>query len=462
MTPEVNFNLKPKRDVGLDGQRLFRSLVPPDLLDQKLPSAPQAVYTTSVTVWMMLFQRLHGAASLDDAVSAFLFLFPREDLPDCKRVRDGNLSADNGTYTKARQRLPLGFVDWLADHVYSSLAAGSQPSWKGRHVDILDGTTFSLAPSAELRLAFPPPSNQHGPSAWPSLRAVVAHDLATGLTCRPEYGPAYGDDNECESVLTRRLLERLRPGSILLGDGNFGIFILAYEAKQTNHDVLLRLSGPRFEALRREATDLGDGRWAVTWRPSKQERRKYPELPADAQVGGFLCEYEISTRKGPEALYLFATLSEGSNQEWAELYRRRWEVEPDIAASKVTLGLGQMAALTKEMIEKEVVLASVAYNLVVSVRHQAATKAKVDPRRLSFKGTLSLLKAYEARLAAGGLSEEEAQELFEKLLRAVGQRKLPNRPGRSYPREVLPRGRRYPTRKRSPPASATAPESIAK
>lgn len=457
MTPDVNFDVNPKRDISLDGQDLFRDIAPPALLDLVLPSAPQAVYTTYVTTWLMLYQRLQGGASLNDAVSALLFNFPKEDLPDCKRARDGNLGADNSAYSKARQRLPLDLLDWLADHVYSSLAQGAPPSWKGRAVDILDGTTFSLAPSTELTLAFPPHSNQHGPCVWPSLRAVVAHDLASGLACRPEYGPAFGDDNECESALTRRLLPRLRPGSVVLGDGNFGIFVVAYEAKEAGHDVLFRLSGPRFEALLRGATDVGDGRWEVTWRPSAEERRKYPELPQDAAVRGHLCERQIRPRGKQESLYLFATLGEGSNQEWGDLYGRRWDVEPDIAGTKVTLNLGSISAVTEEMVKKEVVLASVAYDLVVSLRRQAAAKAGVEPRRLSFSGTLSLLKAFQARLAAGGLSQEEAQELFEKLLRAVGQRKLPHRPGRSYPRELLPRGRRYPTRKRSPPQGAAAP-----
>src|SRR5262249_3893662 len=150
-------------------------------------------------------------------------------------------------------------------------------------------------PSAELREAFPPASNQHGPSAWPSLRVVVAHDLATGLTCRPEYGPAYGDHNECESVLARRLMARLRPGSVILGAGNFGIFIVAFEAaKKAGPEVLLRLSQPRFEASKREGERVGPGRWSVAWRPSAHERGKYEaDLPPDAEVRGQLAEVEV-------------------------------------------------------------------------------------------------------------------------------------------------------------------------
>jgi hypothetical protein len=437
-----------------DSYQLFRRIVPPDQINERQPSAKQAVYTAFVTIWLLVYQRLHGGVPLNDAVSALLFTFPKEDLPDCKRVKDDAISANNSAYSKARTRLDLDVAIWLADRVFSSLFPATQPSWKNRRVQLLDGSTFSLAPSKELREAFPPATNQYGPCHWPILRVVVAHDLDSGLICRPEYGPMYGDDNECESSLTRQLLPRLPPYSLILGDGNFGIFIVAYAANRVaTHDVLFRLTEVRFRAMLREAEPVGPNRWKLTWRPSVEERKKYSaDLPFDAEVQGYLAEVKVG--ETGETLYLFTTLSEGTNEEWAELYGRRWCVETDIGAAKVTLGLGEVKGKTKEMVEKEVVLATVAYNLIVQVRRLAAEKVGVAPRRLSFTGTMSLFKAFEAKVAAGGLSEEELQKEFDRLLRACGQRKVPNRPGRKYPRELIPRRRRYPERKRCPPGSS--------
>jgi len=342
----------------------------------------------------------------------------------------------------------------LADGVFASLNATSKPAWKGRRVQLLDGSTFSLAPTQALRHAFPPATNQYGPCHWPTLRVVVAHDLDSGLVSRPEYGPMYGEDNECESSLTRKLLPRLPPYSLILGDENFGIFIVAYAASRVaTHDVLLRLTQKRFRALLRQAESAGPGRWKLTWRPSAEERKKYEaDLPADAEVQGYLAEVKV----GPsgEALYLFTTLGEGTNEEWAELYARRWCVETDIGLAKVQLGLGAVTGKTEGMVEKEVVLATVAYNLIVQVRRLAAQKVGLPPRQLSFTGTMSLLKAFEAKVAAGGLGEAELQKEFDRLLRACGQRKIPDRPGRKYARELIPRRRRYPERKRCPPGSA--------
>jgi hypothetical protein len=441
-----------------DTYQLFRSLAPPDLLNQRQPSAKQAVYTAFITTWLFIHQRLHGGAPLNDAVSALLFTFPKDDLPTCKRITDDALSANNSAYSKARTRLDLDLAIWLADHVFHSLRAACRPAWKGRCVQLLDGSTFSLAPTANLREAYPPATNQYGPCHWPILRVLVAHDLDSGLVCRPEYGPMYGEDNECESSLAGNLLPRLPANSVILGDGNFGIFIVVYRARQAGHDILFRLSVTRFQALLRQAKPVGEGRWELTWQPSREERDKYgAELPEGACVHGCLVEQRVGAEGKEETLYLFATLAEGTNVEFGELYGRRWCVETDISAEKVTLGLGAVTGKTAAMVEKEVLLATVTYNLVVQVRRLAAEKANVEPRRLSFAGTLSLLKAFEAKVACGGLSAAELQKEFDKLLRAVGQRKVPNRPGRHFPRELIPRRRRYPERKRgSPDSSPTA------
>jgi hypothetical protein len=89
------------------------------------------------------------------------------------------------------------------------------------------------------------------------------------------------------------------------------------------------------------------------------------------------------------------------------------------------------------------------------VRRLAAQRLKVPPRRLSFAGVWSLLKAFAQGLLAGKTGAEAEAE-FERLLRAAGQRQLPRRAkGRSYPREVIARRRKFPTRQRAQRANST-------
>ena len=51
---------------------LLREVLAPQLLAEWQPTAPQAVYSTWVTVWLLVFQRLNQNASLVAAVAAFL------------------------------------------------------------------------------------------------------------------------------------------------------------------------------------------------------------------------------------------------------------------------------------------------------------------------------------------------------------------------------------------------------
>jgi hypothetical protein len=112
------------------------------------------------------------------------------------------------------------------------------------------------------------------------------------------------------------------------------------------------------------------------------------------------------------------------------------------------MALDRMSGKSVDMVEKELTAGMVAYNLANQVRRLAAARRAAAPRRLSFAGVWSLLKAFAAGLWEVQ-TEAEAETQFERLLRAAGQRQLPRRAkGRAYPREVIPRRRKFPERKR--------------
>src|SRR5215213_5375895 len=134
----------PSPAVPLPEWPLFRKLLPAPLLNDLDPPAPQAAYTPWVVTWLLLYQRLHGNASLNDAVSEFLYRFPDQALPDCKRVRDRCLSANTGAYSQARSDLHPRVLYWAADHVFDSLVDTYPTSWPHRRAFLLDGSTLQL------------------------------------------------------------------------------------------------------------------------------------------------------------------------------------------------------------------------------------------------------------------------------------------------------------------------------
>lgn len=419
-------------------------------LDSLFPRAPQAVFTASVITHLMIYQRLHGNATLSEAVAELLRGMER--LPDHCRITEQTLSANSGGYSRARTELPVAVAHQVADRMSEQQCAVYPPSFGRRRVFLFDGTTLTLPHTDELIAAFPPSHNQYGKSHWPIVRMVVAHELASGSALRPEYGPVHGSKPVDEVRLAVRMLPRLPPRSLVMGDSNFGIFAFVYGAYAAGHDALTRLTSKRFHALKKQAKAVGPNEWVLNWKPTRDDRRSHPGLPSDAAVRVHLHELVIDPTL---TLYLAVTLEQPTSV-WGELYRLRLRVETDIFDVKRTLKLDETRVKSVAMWEKEMCFGYVAYNLIIQVRRLAASYARVEPSKLSFSGTRSLVE--QLLFHATATTAAEWEQLFERVLRGASQRKLPQRknPQRSYPRTVISRRRKYPVRRR--PLATSAPD----
>jgi hypothetical protein len=418
--------------------RQFEEFWDGEFVDELQPCGGNAVYTTSAVVWLLIYQRLQGNASLERAVAEYAAAL--RGTSSHRRVVQGTLSSNTGSYSRARSRLELATARRVCDVMCEKLVATTAPSFEGRRVYVLDGTTITLPSEAALRRAFPPAQNQHGQSHWPVCQLLVAHEVASGCAIRPEWGAMYGEPRVSELTLALRLLERIPPHSVLLADRNFGVFAYVYAAVSRGHDVVVRMTEQRFKSLRRAAQPCGPGEWRITWQPSRWDRQQHAELPAGAAVDVRLLKIAVNQ----DVTLLLAVTFAASAESLAALYHQRQQVETDIRDVKLTLKLDRLTSRSVAMVEKELTLAMVAYNLVVQVRRLASQQAGVPPRRISFRGTWTLVTVILLRDRK--LSADEWRTCFAQVLRGAGQRKLPNRPQRSYPRKIWPRGRQYPER----------------
>ena len=151
--------------------------------------------------------------------------------------------------------------------------------------------------------------------------------------------------------------------------------------------------------------------------------------------------------RAEELLYLFTTL-DLAGEEILGIYKLRWNVETDLRSLKRTVGLHQLGSKSLDMVEKELLLAMAAYNLVRAVMCLAARRANLTPRQLSFSFVQTVVEAALPGLDHAA-NEEEYQMRLDRMLRYAAQGKLPHRSQRrSYPREVWGRGGHFPTRKR--------------
>jgi hypothetical protein len=413
---------------------LVRSFLDANEIDAEQPMGPAAVFTASVTVFLMVYQRVCGAGSLRDAV-AELITTDAEFLPKNRRLTEGMLSPNTGSYSQARGRLKLELMERLANQAFGKLMESIPANRNGRHVFILDGTTIKLAPVRRLKAIFPPATNQHGESPWPIVHLLVAHEMESGCAMMPEMDAKFGPQAVSEAELAKRVIARLPENSIVIADRNFGVFSVAYEANQAGHDFVMRLTDQRFAAMVRKATLVPNDNpnakvWKLAWHPSAQERRKHSRIPPQAQLLVHLHEIRLSNGR----ILRLVTTCELDSADAAALYHRRQDIETDIRDLKVTQKFEEISAKSLEMVRKEIAASIIAFNLVIQLRRQAARLAKVPPRKLSFKGAWTAVKAF--LLAPNQLQEGNAYERFEKAVRFASRCKIPNRPDRQFPRQA--------------------------
>lgn len=450
----------PRLTANADARSLYQRLLPAPFLKQLQNQSGVAqssrVYTFLVVMWLMIAQRLQHA-SLQIAVLELLSGLPASFWPrPCQRLQDWRqgrkpLSSHTGAYNKARQALPTTVVERSCDRIFEQLTAhldGALPGL-GVRAFFVDGTSVRLPHREPLCQRYPPGSNQHGEAHWPLLRMLVAHDLQTGLAIRPQWGPMHGPQAVSEQQLLEAALDRLPSGSVVVGDANFGVFSVAYGAAVRRHyPVVLRLTLVRARHLAggslRDGTDQ-----SIAWRPSRDDRRRHPDLPADACARGRLVVRRVRPNNGaaPFLLCLFTTL-EMDPDGLLKLYGQRWNIETDLRSLKNTLQLEQLSCTTPEMVAKELDLAMAAYNLVRAVTCLAAAQTGAPPRSYSFTQVRNVIAAF-APLAANAKTQKEAQKCFDQMMYYVEQAKLPQRRRKrsSYPRAVWARGESFPHRR---------------
>ena len=396
------------------------------------------LFTAALTIWVSVRRQVVGGCSLEKAWAFCSEEEVRRLSPRSVRAQRGKLSTHPSGLDRARHVLPLSLAEQAADHIFWEAWASFR--LEDPPVFLLDGSSVTCESSPELSQAYPPAPTQNGPSHWPVLRMVVAHDLATGLAVRPEYGPFFGPDAVGEQVLAKRLLERIPKECMVIADRNFGIFQMAWALRDRR--MLVRLKEQVACSLLGKGYVPGQDHDAPhVWIPSANDRKTHG-FEADACVRGRVVMRTVDAphEKEPVKVYLFTNDMESPADELVKTYTGRWNIETDIRSLKQSVGLESPKSRSVDMISKEIVLAVAAYNIIRVMMVQSAKRVGLEPRRISFSRARDYIEAFVYR---GAITEQS----FDRMLREIGARPIPLRPDRHYPRTMWTKSNRYPPKK---------------
>lgn len=410
----------------------FNVLTGPELLElteAHLPEHRERLYPPTVTLSMFLRQALAADGSCQRAVNGWAASRAAEGLSP-QSIRTGG-------YCRARARLPLSMVQALTRSSGQQLerAALAGWRWRERRVKLLDGTSFSMPDTPENQAAFPQPQSQAAGVGFPLARLCSVICLASGAVLEAVCGPHRGAGHS-ELDLSRRLLPAFERGDIALADALYANYFFVAELCGRGVDVLLEQHGARDTDFRR-GQRLGARDHIVYWgkpraRPGWMSRAQYAAAPErllmrEVRVGGRVL---VTTLRDARAVH---------RAELDALYGRRWNVELDLACIKTTLGLDVLRCRTPEMVEKELWVYLLAYNLIRVLMAQAAALSGHTPRQLSFKHTVQLWSEWSARTPISHASSQ-LRDLFA----LMAQIRVGDRPGRCEPRARKRRPKSYP------------------
>jgi len=396
------------------------------------------LFTPSIIFWLFLAQVLSKDWSCRETVRKFLAWLAAET--------GETASPQTAAYCKARARLDPKELRQAHRRVTKKIEAKAAATrWCGRRVKVADGSSLSMPDTPANQKAWPQPQKQKPGCGFPVMRLGVIFSLASGALLEVALGSLAGH----ERTLIRSLWPTLQRGEVLLADRGFCGYADFFLLARQGVDCVMRKHQRRKNAA--VVKRLGPNDRLVLWRktgagPKWLEEKTWRELPETMIVR----EIKIHvTAPGfrTKTILLATTLLDPvafPAHAFADLYRRRWMAELFLRDLKTTMGMDVLRCKTPKMIETELWIHVIAYNLVRALTLEAALAGGLAYERLSLKGAISTVRQWAAILAQPTWEAKARQQLYQIMLSYLARDPLPRRPNRVEPRARKRRPKNYP------------------
>lgn len=389
------------------------------------------VYTPELTLSLFVQQMLSKGTGCQEMVHRLNAQRRKENLYP--------ISTDSSSFCTARARLPLKLIEILFKKSSQNTFDfdGRRGEWWDRRVLLVDGMVVSAPDTPANQEAYPQSTSQEVGLGFPQVRLLASICLKTGLVLDIQYGPILGKKTG-EISLFRQMLSVFKRGDIIIGDAIFDCYRELSQLKKRGIDSVCEINGTRADPFSGKCVSVEEKIVKLTrpnFNPSRFTREEWEVLSESIKVR--IIRYQVNGRK--DQITIITTLLKPKKYpaaDVAKLYGFRWNCELDIRSIKSVMGMVELRCRTPAMLEREIMVYFLAYNLIRISMLDAAVVAKASPRKLSFKSALT------AWLCMGSDSQQSRD--FAHLLWSIATCRVGNRPGRQEPRKVKRRNSKYP------------------
>ena len=277
----------------------------------------------------------------------------------------------------------------------------------------MDGSTFSMPDTAELRSVFGMPLGRPGVS-FPVAHLLLLFSASTGLLIDALASPLHTSDLAGTSAAHLHL----EAGDILIGDDAFsGYGHLAMLKNEGLHGLFplhhkrtvdFTKGRPHCREGKNSVKGMSRSRWIKSLgkddqlveyfkpgtKPKWITRDQWEQLPKSIIVRE-LRRTVIRPGLGKIVITIVTTLLDPKAYpagELLDLRLRRWDVETDLAHLKTTMKLDVLRCKSEAGVRKELAVFCLVYNLVRVVMLEAARRQEVAVSRISFADAYKWLR----------------------------------------------------------------------
>ncbi|MGS2591661.1 IS4 family transposase [Streptomyces hebeiensis] len=300
-----------------------------------------------------------------------------------------------GAIGRARSRLGPEPLKVLFDRVCRPVAdQDTAGAWyrQWRLVSV-DSTVFDIPDTDANADFFGRPGSARGQqrSAYPQVRVTALVECGTHAVFAAATAPL----SVHEQHLIPGLLDRLRPGMLVLADRGITGFELWRAATDTGADLVWRV---RKNVVLPVLENFDDGSYLSEIVATSDRARRRD--PATVRV------VEYTLNGGDETVYRLVTTVCDPDQapaaELAALYHQRWEIENTLDEIKTHQGGHHLVLRSRhpDGVEQEIYGFLLVHHALRDVIHRTAHRAGLDPDRISFTRTLNAARRHVTGQAA--------------------------------------------------------------
>ncbi len=360
---------------------------PPDLVDEVIAEAGRTEQRhrslpARVMAYFAIGMALHSEGSYEDVLALLT-----DGLAWSSGDEPVKLPSKSAIF-QARARLGAEPVEALFRRVATPLATPGTPgAWlAGRRLVAIDGTCLDVADTAENEVWFGRPGVSKGEqAAFPQARLVGLAECGTHAVFDAELGSC----STSEAALSRRLVDRLEPGMLVLADRGFYSFKLWEQSAATGADLLWRMrASQRLDPVE----ILPDG----SYLSRVFEIRNFKRRGEGVTVR--VIDYTIDDGRDQEGTYRLVTTildpDEAPAVDLAAAYAQRWEIESAFDELKTHQRGARTVLRSKSpgLVAQEIWGHLCCHFAIRTLMWEAADHAEVDPDRVSFVAALRIAR----------------------------------------------------------------------